>query len=95
MTATKVAKTSFKYVNWCSFKIHRSSFVALNLSSVGEFFWSSILTRALGRFPFFRTGRPDHFRHNENFTFILNIIHEGDGFSEKKKSWRKPISVAN
>ena len=40
MTATKVAKTSFKYVNWCSFKIHRSSFMALNLSSVGEFFWS-------------------------------------------------------
>ena len=49
MTAMKVAKTfihsfiqstSLKYVNWRSFKIHRSSSMALSLSSVGEFFWS-------------------------------------------------------
>lgn len=40
MTVTKVAKTFLKYVNWRSFKIHRSSSMALNLSSVGEFFWS-------------------------------------------------------
>ena len=40
MTATKVAKASLKNVNSRSFKIHRSSSMALNLSNVSEFFWS-------------------------------------------------------
>ena len=40
MTSTKVAQTSLKKVNSRSFKIHRSSSMALNLSNVGEFFWS-------------------------------------------------------
>ena len=43
MTATKVAKTSLKNVNSRSFKIHRSSSMALNLSNVSEVFWSWIL----------------------------------------------------
>ena len=64
---------------------------------------SSLCQWNLGRFPFVRTDRPDHFPRNEKFHLwsklssevsqILNSMHEGDGFSAKTLL-KKPISYA-
>ena len=94
MTATKVAKTSLKNVNSRSFKIHRSSSMALNLSNVSEFFWSWILKgfRALSicqNWP----ARPFPSLQRK-FLFYPKHYTRRRWFFRKKNSWKKPISFA-
>ena len=85
-------KRLLKNVNSRSFKIHRSSSMALNLSNVSEFFWSWILKgfRALSicqNWP----ARP--FPSQRKFLFYPKHYTRKRWFSEKN-SWEKPISFA-
>ena len=61
-----------------------------NLNFLNKHHWDRYKVSLLGQFPFVRTDRPDHSRHDENFTLnqnlssqirqILNSMHKGDGF---------------